>query len=205
MSQAVPYGCSSSAATEMPVTLSKGIQQKRLTLEFLYLDLNVCAPCRATEANLEEALAEVAGLLKAVGVEVSVDKIQVHSLEQALALDFFSSPTLRVNGVDIQLESKESHCSTCSTISGTEIDCRMWSYQGQEYEAPPKAMIVDALLRAVCDSPGTRRPPKVPISDSARANLKRFFNAKQRNTPATETGVKTNPGTCCSGGGCCRS
>jgi hypothetical protein len=173
-----------------------------LTIEFLYLDLNVCAPCRATDANLEEALAEVASLLKATGIEVAVDKIQVHSLEQAIALDFFSSPTLRVNGVDIQLDGKESHCSTCSTDSGTEINCRVWLYQGQEYEAPPKAMIVDAILRAACDSAGIS-PPKAAMSDSARANLKRFFEAKQRKLQMAETEVETNPGACCSGGGCC--
>ncbi len=202
MSQPTPYGCSPSAVTEIPVTPSQQTPQRRLTIEFMYLDLNLCARCRATATHLEEALTEVAGLLDAIGVEVSFTKIQVQSLEQAIALDFFSSPTIRVNGSDIQLESKESHCTPCSTIGGIATDCRVWLYRGQEYEAPPTAMLVDALLRAVCDSPGTR-PPRPPIPDSAWANLKRFFEAKQKKQVSAGTEAQNGTGECCATGGCC--
>jgi len=200
MSQHIPCGCSSSAVTEIPVTLIQRTPQQRLTIEFMYLDLNLCARCRATATHLEEALTEVAGLLDAIGVEVSFNKIQVQSLEQAITLDFFSSPTIRVNGSDIQLESKESHCTPCSTIGGIATDCRVWLYQGQEYEAPPTAMLVDALLRAVCDSAGIR-PPRLPIPDSARANLKHFFEAKQQGSAATQAQNET--GECCATRSCC--
>lgn len=202
MNQNIPSGSSSPAVAEIPVMLGKRTPPKRLTVEFMYLDLNVCARCRATETHLEEALTEVAGLLDAIGVEVSCNKIQVQSLEQAIALDFFSSPTIRVNGSDIQLESKESHCTPCSMISGVATDCRVWLYQGQEYEAPPAAMIADALLREVCDSAGTR-PPRTPIPDSARANLRRFFEAKQQQQERAATKVQNETGECCATRGCC--
>jgi len=188
------------ASNPLAVTLSQRTSSKRLHIEFIYLDLDVCTRCRTTATQLEAALTEIAGLLEATGVEVSFDKIQVRSLEQAIALDFFSSPTIRVNGSDIQLESKESPCTPCSTISGVGIDCRLWLYQGQEYEAPPAAMIVDALLRVVCDSAGTK-PPRTPIPDSALANLRRFFEAKQQQSAATE--AQRERGECCPTRGCC--
>lgn len=200
MSQPTPGDCSPSAVTEIPVMPSQRTPQQRLTIELMYLDLDVCARCRTTATHLEEALTEVAGLLDAIGVEVSFTKIQVQSLEQAIALDFFSSPTIRVNGSDIQLESKESHCTPCSTIGGIATDCRVWLYRGQEYEAPPTAMLVDALLRAVCDSAETR-PPRPPTPASARANLKRFFEAKQQGSAATQ--AQNGTGKCCATGGCC--
>ena len=202
MKQPIPCGCSPSAVTEIPITLRQRTPPKRLTVEFMYLDLNVCARCRATETHLEEALTEVAGLLDAVGVAVSCNKIQVQSLEQAITLDFFSSPTIRVNGSDIQLESKENHCAPCSTIGGVDTDCRVWLYQGQDYEAPPTAMLVDALLGEVCDSAGIR-PLRPPIPDSAWANLKRFFEAQQKQQVSAGTEVQRETGECCATRSCC--
>ena len=154
MTQNSPCDCSPNTLTAQPDTASVPTRKQRLTIEFMYLDREVCAPCRLTEANLEAALVDASGLLEAIGVEVSLTKIQIQSLEQALALDFSLSPTLRVNGVDIQPDSHESHCASCSDISGIHTDCRVWFYQGQVYEAPPKAMILDALLEAACHSSG---------------------------------------------------
>lgn len=202
MSQNIPSPDPPSVVRETPVTWRQRVPQQRLTVEFMYLDLNLCSRCLATEAHLAEALTEVADLLDAAGIEVTLTKIQVQSLEQAVALDFSSSPTIRVNGRDIQLDSRESHCGPCSTVGGVDTDCRVWWYQGQEYEAPPTAMIVDALLQEICGSPGTRSP-RSPIADSARANLQRFFEAKQKQQEGTGAGVRNPHGKCCAGGCCC--
>jgi len=198
MSQNIP----SPVVKAAPVTWRQRLPQQRLTVEFMYLDLNLCARCLATEAHLAEALTEVAGLLDAAGIEVTLTKIPVQSLEQAVALGFSSSPTIRVNGRDIHLDSRDSHCGPCSTVSGVDTDCRVWWYQGQEYEAPPTAMIVDALLQAVCGSPGTGAP-RAPIPDSARANLQRFFEAKQQRQEGAGAGVQNQNGECCAGDCCC--
>ncbi|MDS1030385.1 DUF2703 domain-containing protein [Bacillota bacterium LX-D] len=42
------------------------------------------------------------------------------NLKDSLWLE--SSPTIRVNGHDIQFEVKESVCSSCSDLSGVETD-----------------------------------------------------------------------------------
>jgi hypothetical protein len=175
-------GCGCSSTVEQNLSGATGAQiekQKRIEIDFLYLDLEVCSPCRSTESNIEEALSEVAGILKATGVEVALNKTHVQSLEQAIELGFLTSPTLRINGRDLQLDFKENYCATCSQVSGTETDCRVWLYQGQEYSVPPKAMIVEAVLREVY---GGHRADgaKIVRPENALENLRRFFESKRR-------------------------
>jgi hypothetical protein len=163
-------GLPQDTASEAPVA------KKELTVELLFLDLNTCAPCRGAQASLEEALPEVGQVLGAAGVAVTLRKVQVESLEQAEALRFVSSPTIRVNGRDIQFDVHESRCNTCSAIAGTAVDCRSWYYQGKLYSAPPKAMIIEAILRALYGG-DEGAPGAIPVYE-APENLKRFFAAR---------------------------
>lgn len=123
---------------------------RRVTVDFLFIDLEVCARCLGTGANLEAALSEISQVLVTAGVEVSVTRTLVESEEQARALRFFSSPTIRVNGKDIALEFRESRCETCESCAcnGT-VNCRVWVFQGREYTEAPTGMIVDAILRVI--------------------------------------------------------
>jgi len=89
------------------------VEKRYLDIKFMYLDLSVCTWCRETDANLEEAISEVAQILRTTGVEIGVQKIHVRSEEQARQLGFISSPTIRINGRDIQLDVKESPCGCC--------------------------------------------------------------------------------------------
>lgn len=143
------------------------------------MDLDVCEPCRGTESSLEEAISETARVLESTGIVVTVRKIHVQTEEQALALGFVSSPTIRINGRDIQLEVRESLCPSCGDLCGGDIDCRIWVYQGKEYPVPPKGLIIEAILREVYKEPGKDnaeqpRPAELP------ENLKKFFAAKKR-------------------------
>jgi hypothetical protein len=129
----------------------------RLRIEFLFLDLTTCTRCLAADQALESALDVVREVLQATGVRVEVDKVLVESEEQARALSFVSSPTIRVNGDDVALELRESSCGSeaCTDGCGDQIACRVWVYRGREYSQPPVAMIVDAILRRVhCGEPG---------------------------------------------------
>jgi hypothetical protein len=36
----------------------------------------------------------------------------------------------------------------CGDLCGDEVDCRVWIYQGKEYTEPPKAMIIEGILKA---------------------------------------------------------
>lgn len=157
----------------------KTVNKRQITIDFLYLDLSVCTRCQGTDAVLDEALAEVSNVLQATGAEVVLNKINVNSEELAIAYKFKSSPTIRINGHDIQMEAKESLCESCGDLCGDEVDCRVWVYQGKEYTVPPKGMIIEAILKEVYgENRGhndTEQEYVVP------ENLKRFYSAMERN------------------------
>lgn len=151
--------------------------RRKVKIDFLYLDLNVCGRCKGTNANLEAAVSEVSQILDAAGIEVSVTKTQVRSEEQARALRFMSSPTIRVNDHDIALELRESHCQSCTSACNSAISCRVWVFQGREYTEAPKAMIIDAILREVYANQPRAVSRAAPFEDVPE-NLKRFFAGK---------------------------
>jgi len=153
---------------------------RKIEIEFLYMDLTACTRCIGTDVQLEEALTDVSHILEAAGVAVSVRKTLVESEEQAKALGFFSSPTIRINGKDIALEFRESRCESCEACAGNvPVNCRVWVFQGKEYTEAPKAMIVNAILRAVYrDEPSQEPPEQPPASQEVPENLRRFFSAK---------------------------
>lgn len=184
--------CSSKEGMQEKVGCCDSNADKRsLLIEFLYLDLSVCNWCQDTETNLDEAISETSNILKATGVDVTVKKIQVQSEQQAYELGFESSPTIRINGNDIQLDVKESSCESCGDLCGEDVDCRIWTYQGKEYTAPPKGMIIDAIMREVYA--GSKK--NVDTSSKTKGvpeNLKKFFAAKQRkeNGPVKKANVR---------------
>lgn len=149
-------------------------KKKQVVIDFLYLDLSACTRCQGTDKNLDGALEEVARVLDATGAEVVLNKINVATPELAEKHQFLSSPTIRVNGRDIQLEITENNCESCGDLCGTEVDCRTWSYQGVNYDVPPKAMIIDAILREVYGASTIAPTPKEYIMPE---NLRRFYAA----------------------------
>jgi hypothetical protein len=160
----------------------------------LAIDLATCSRCTGSLANLEQAIATLQPVLASIGTAVEFHKILVESEAQAQQLRLMSSPTSRVNGQDVSLETTESRCGDCSDISGSQggTACRTWSYQGESYTEAPVGMIVDAILRAlyqaetptsVVSTPDSAAPTAVPH------NLKEFFQAK--------AGRKANPTGCC--------
>lgn len=153
---------------------------KKIIIDFLYLDLSVCGRCQGTERNLDEAIGEVSGVLKVVGFEVIVNKVNINSKELAIEYRFVSSPTIRINGRDIELDVKESSCRECGDLCGEDVDCRVWVYEGVEYTEPPKALIVNALLKEVYSdqktSPVKNEEYKLPH------NLKLFFDGLETNS-----------------------
>jgi len=175
----IPAGQSPCYVSQGTDSSATDTEKRRLDIEFLYLDLNVCVPCQGTQSSLEEAISEVSRVLEATGIEVEIRKIHVQSEEQALELGFVSSPTIRINGRDIQLEVKESLCESCGDLCGDDVDCRVWVYQGKEYTVPPKGMIIEAILREVYREPNERAVTITPPAEIP-GNLKRFFAARQR-------------------------
>jgi Domain of unknown function (DUF2703) len=168
---------------------------REIDIDFLYLDLETCTRCLGTDVNLGTAVADVGRILEAAGVTVSVRKTLVVSVEQARALGFVSSPTIRVNGKDIALELRESSCAECGEACGCDgsIDCRVWVWQGQEYTQAPPAMIVDAILREVYSGVGAA---SAPVPGAPPDNLERFFAGKEQ-LAAASCCSPTEQASCC--------
>lgn len=147
--------------------------KKSIIIDFLYLDVTVCERCQGTDKNLDEAIDEVANILKATNVEVKVNKINVNTEELARQYKFVTSPTIRINGNDIQMDYKESLCESCGDLCGDDVDCRVWIYQGNEYTKPPKAMIIEAILKTIYGGENTKQEIEYTLPD----NLKNFYEA----------------------------
>jgi len=158
-------------------------------IDFLYLDLEVCTRCQGTEDTLDQAVAEVFQILHSAGIEVVINKVNVNTEELANQYQFVSSPTIRIDGHDIAVDVKENQCDSCGDLCGDTVDCRIWTWQGVDYTQPPKAMIIDAILKAVYGGPASS-PVIAPNPYELPENLRKFYQAmKQKDAPAS---------TCCS-------
>ena len=158
--------------------------KKPIGIDFLYLDTTVCGRCQGTEKALDEAVASVAGVLNAAGYEVNVNKVNITTRELAVQYQFISSPTIRANGNDIAMELRESVCEDCGDLCGDTVDCRVWVYNGAEYTAPPKELIVDAILREVYNPNRAEvecKPYQLP------ENLETYFVSKAHKDEAGDT------------------
>ena len=157
---------------------------RTITIELLAIDLSTCSRCNGSLANVEQAIAILQQVLASTDTVVQFRKILVESEAQAKQLQFISSPTIRVNGRDIVLETTESHCGDCSNISGSQggTACRTWFYQGESHTEAPVGMIVDAILRQIYGNesliPVASNPIEVP------QNLQQFFQDKAKKVAA---------------------
>lgn len=162
---------------------------KTVLVEYLYLDLETCDRCVGTDQELREVLDTLAPALALAGYTLEYRKIEMTTRELAIKHRFLSSPTIRVNGRDICATVAENDCSCCGEISGTQVDCRVFEYGGEEFQVPPKAMLAEGILTAVFGKIDAARP----AGDYALPeNLKSFYDGKQRKS-----------GCGCGGGSCC--
>lgn len=149
-------------------------EKKQIVIEFLYLDLNTCERCMTTDTTLDEAVNELSGILDSLGYHITVNKVNIISAEMAEQYQFLSSPTIRINGFDICMDVKENECKDCGDLCGSDVDCRVFVYDGIEYNQPPKAMIMDGILKTIYI------PPQVSEDTPYRLpeNLILFFEGK---------------------------
>jgi len=150
--------------------------KRRLDISFPNLDLSGCERRQDTDSTLEEAIDVVNQVLGATGVDVSLNKIHVPSEKQAVSLGFLVSPTIRVNGRDIQMKNRENRCESCGTPCECKggVICREWDNQGQWYTAPSKGLLIEAILKEVCGGPVEGREES-RNAEQAPGNPKRFL------------------------------
>lgn len=165
--------------------------KKKIQIDFLYLDLQTCTRCQGTETNLEQAISEVSAVLGAAGYRIDVRRINISTAELAEEHHFLSSPTLRINGHDLDLNVTETPCKDCGDLCGDTVDCRSWNYNGMEHTEPPKEMIINAILKEVYGAP----PPALTITSTyiLPENLKVFFEGRERAFPLGDQSKPANP------------
>lgn len=155
--------------------------RRTLTVDFLYLDTESCERCAGTEARLETALTQVEPVLESLAVRVVVRDIHVDTLEAAKATQLTVSPTIRIDGRDIQPDYREDACEPCSELRESEgqVECRLWRYRGDVYTTPPVELLVEALVRAAVQSQSQLTPAPEGPSDGLSANVESFFEASE--------------------------
>lgn len=148
--------------------------EKSIVIEYLYLDLNTCDRCIGTDDVLGDVIQTITPALELVGYKVEYKKVEMGTADLAEKYQFLSSPTIRVNGRDVCTSVKENSCGCCSDISGTDVDCRVFEYNGKAYEVPPKEMLAEAIFQAVF-APSVAH---CSCSYEMPENLKNFFAGK---------------------------
>ena len=150
--------------------------KNKVVVEYLYLDLQTCERCIGTDSILDEVMLVLNPALELAGFTVEYKKIEMKTSEIAIQHYFVASPTIRVNGHDICQSVAENSCGCCSEISDTDVECRVFDYNGETFEVPPKEMLAEGILQLVfgrsfegCSN------SKYKLSE----NLKNFFDGKK--------------------------
>jgi hypothetical protein len=102
-----------------------------MTLELLYID---GCPNHDPTANLLHSVLETEGL------RTEVRQILIRNHQDAEAYSFSGSPTVRVNGQDI--ENLSSH------RLGVGLACRTYFVEGKSQGVPPRSLVEDAVRAA---------------------------------------------------------
>ena len=139
-----------------------------------------------TGEQLRNAIQLLAPAADAMGLGLTYRETVVQTAEEAKARALLSSPTIRINGRDIDQDIRESECESCGDLTDNDVsvDCREWHYRGQVYSAAPMPFLVEKLMDAmlsVDDMPPVAPEPLVELPE----NLQRYFANKK---PAASSG-----------------
>lgn len=138
--------------------------EKSLNIDFLYVDLSECDRCQSSDEILDRALRDLREQIHRNGISsITINKRKITSDEEAERHDMIRSPTLRIDGTDIEgilnedYEVKDDYCPSCEDVAGPECyevtgggnECRVFDYKGETYETIPEDMIKEAIRKTV--------------------------------------------------------
>ena len=102
-----------------------------ITVDILYHE--DCTHYPTAIRYIKEVLAEE-------GIEATINEINVATVEAAQELNFFGSPTIRINGEDIESEVEQQR-------GHARGSCRIYHYDGKIYVTPHKEVIRTTLKK----------------------------------------------------------
>lgn len=88
----------------------------------------------------EIALQILNEVLKEEKIDAKIEMLKVKSNKEAKELKFLGSPTIRINGNDVERKAQES--------KDFGMRCRIYFYEGEIFGFPPKDMIRKAIGEA---------------------------------------------------------
>ncbi len=125
-----------------------------MTIKIQLLYILDCPWCVQTKKLVKESLEEL-------GVKAEVEDILIDTDEKAKRYNFVGSPTVRINGKDIQEEVSKGQCLPCEELAERTKEtaefvkqecvcgCRIYFYKGKQYPYPPKEMIKKAIKKTL--------------------------------------------------------
>lgn len=171
-------------------------RRKPVNVEFMALDLKVCDRCQGTDGRVEAAVEKLRDVLSACGYDITLTSTIIDNEWMAEQYRFYSSPTIRVNGVDICPSIEENECKCCSDMSDSAVKCRMYPFNGTYYEVPPVDLVIQGIMNVVAqglEADPQEKPYELP------ENFKVFFEGVREK--AKGEGSDEEP--CCCGPDCC--
>ena len=159
-------------------------------VDYLYLDQSVCDRCQGTDVRVELAVDLLAPIMEMAGYALVMSRIEIANEKLAEQHRFESSPTVRVNGVDICPEVIENPCDCCRDISDYDVYCRQFDFNGKLYEVPPTAYVVKRICEIVFNG---EQPSDEPYE--MPENIKGFLEGR---AAKQASGKSEKPeGSCC--------
>lgn len=180
-------GCGESAPSHEPGKPSAAGQEKKiLDVELLVIDLETCERCVPTGDQLGKAVRLLLPVAEALGIELRHREHVIRTREEARARALMTSPTIRLNGRDIDQEIRESVCESCGDLTGNDtiVECREWHYQGQVFPSAPLPMLIEAISGALLNI--DEMPPVTPEPlKELPENLERYFENREQDKPSS--------------------
>jgi hypothetical protein len=98
--------------------------------------------------NHHPAVTQVREALQQEGVRAEMVEVEVNDVDTARAVGFFGSPTIRVNGLDVDPSAR--------SVQSYGLSCRTYTVENYRAGVPPVAWIRAAIREAGSSGGGQR-------------------------------------------------
>jgi hypothetical protein len=121
---------------------------KTLTIEWKHLDVEgkTCSRCSDTGEALQEVIGKLTEEYKLSGLQIKFKETKLTSK------NILESNVILFNGKPIEAllpeaRASESHCESCSEITGESSSCRTVEFGGKSYGGIPASLIRQAVCQ----------------------------------------------------------
>lgn len=107
-----------------------------------------CERCSATGSSVKDVISELGNELSGRGINISFTETPLPEDRMA------QSNIILINGVPLETildnaAADETHCQSCSCMTGSETSCRTIEYEGNTYEEIPGELIRKAIYKVI--------------------------------------------------------